>query len=406
MLIGMKKLPLGIQTIEKILDEYVYVDKTDLIKDLIVDNSPHYFLSRPRRFGKSLLVSTLKAIFEGKKKLFKRCAIYQSDYKWKRYPILHFDFSCISSIKPDDFEPTLIRTLVEFAEEYDLSIEVPTVEVGLKKLIKELAFFDPVVILIDEYDYPIIHHLEEPEVAKSIRRVLRGFYATLKGLDHYIRFTFVTGISKFSQVSLFSGPNYLTDLTMDTRYAGLLGYTEDEVKAYFAPFMEAIAEERQITPDAVLDEVRSWYNGYQFTCNRLKVYNPYSTLNYMYRGYPSAYWYRTGTPAFLIDQVKKHPANLAPLDNMTATETALMDISSLEDIDLTALMFQTGYLTIQKTSDHNLHTLGFPNLEVKEAFLVSLVKCFGKLTTATSAICQEALELNNLDLLFLSKFKR
>lgn len=374
----MKKLPIGIQNIKEILLEgQLYVDKTGLIKDLI-DSGKYFFMSRPRRFGKSLFLSTLEQIFSGNKELFKEQAIYQSDYNWEEHPILYLDFSRLMHPSAEDLTKSLLEALVKQAKAHGISIEGSSVQITLEALIEGLAKRNRVVVLIDEYDYPMINQLKNPSVAEGNRDILKGFYATLKSLDRYIRFTFVTGISKFSQVSLFSGPNNLTDITMNPKYATLMGYTEDEIHTYCQAHLQEVAKERNQTVDQTLKEIANWYNGYRFTEAELSVYNPYSTLRYLSEKKPKSFWYSTGTPSFLIDQVRKHPESALPLREAVSDESQLSDISRLDEIDLVALMFQTGYLTISGYDTHqDYFSLDFPNEEVKQAFFSSLIKDFG-----------------------------
>ena len=403
----MLKLPKGIQSIEKILGgaDYVYVDKTMFAKRLIENGSPHFFMSRPRRFGKSLFISTLEEIFKGNRELFKNCQIYQSDYDWQSYSLLRIDFSRISNRDPILFEAGLKELLEKKASSCGFSIQGVSMPSLLTGLIKGLTKDTRIVVLVDEYDHPIINNLDSPCVAEKNRDLLKEFYATLKSLDKHIRFTFITGVSKFSQVSLFSGPNYLTDVTMEDEYAHMMGYTEEEMYNYFTDHMSAIAASRSESGiDAVLDEVRLWYNGYKFSGAAIPVYNPFSTLNYMDLGKPKSYWYRSGTPSFLINQVKKYPQNLVPLSGATSTENNLMDISDLKQIDLVALMFQTGYLTIKEHTAGNLYRLGFPNSEVEQAFMESLVNCFADVSIADATSYQEALEEQNI-VMFFDKLK-
>ena len=257
-----------------------------------------------------------------------------------------------------------------------------------------------------DLDKPIIDHLHSPGVAEKNRQLLQSFFGVLKNLDQYVRFTFITGISKFSQVSLFSGANHLKDLTMLPQYAGMMGYTEEELVQYFDEHIEAITEQRNaqgqsITEDDVLAEIKAWYNGYRFSKAATQVYNPFSTLNFLDEKEARSYWYDSGTPSFLIEQVKKHPESMVPLAGTSARESQLMDISSLEEIDLKALMFQAGYLTIEGYNAASKHyQLGFPNQEVREAFSDSLIKHFAKLGTAFSAKSKEALKEGDLSSFF------
>lgn len=382
----MKKLPIGIQSIDKILTEgYVYADKTGYARQLIDEGSPHYFMSRPRRFGKSLFLDTLRAIFSGEKDLFEGCQIHESDYTWQEHPVLFFDFSRIENRDPIEFENALKRKLQALAEVWRISIEVPTLQEGLEALITPLSKSSRVVVLVDEYDSPIINNLKRLEVAEANREVMRNFYGTLKSLDRHLKFTFVTGISKFSQVSLFSGPNNLVDITMDPKYAGMMGYTEEEITLGFAKHIKAIAEERSlggvpVSTDAILEEMREWYNGYRFSEGELAVYNPFSTLNFLRLKKVASYWYSSGTPSFLIDEVRKRPQIVSSLSGTEASKNQLADISKLDRISLPALMFQTGYLTIQGYNpEENSYRLDFPNKEVRQAFFDSLIHEFAEI---------------------------
>ncbi len=371
----MKKLPIGIQTINTVLnEEYLYVDKTDLALQLI-NSGKYYFFSRPRRFGKSLFVSTLEEIFKGNKDLFKACKIYHSNYVWNQHPVIHFDFSQIPNRTTEKLEIGLQTILNNIAQGFGLSIASTSLQSSLILLIKQLAKKqNPVVVLVDEYDQPIINNLKNLEIAEHNRDLLKDFFGTLKSLDKYIRFTFVTGVSKFSQVSLFSGPNNLRDITMDNTFAHLMGYTEEEVQAYFADHIAAIADSQGVSSLHVFDQVRQWYNGYRFAKTGKAVYNPFSTLNFMETGEIESYWYSSGTPSFLINEIKKHPYSILPLSGAYAAKSTLSDISQFTNINVIALMYQTGYLTIVDYGvEEEAYRLDFPNKEVRQAFFSSLL---------------------------------
>ena len=221
----MKKLPIGIQNISEIIKNgHVYIDKTEYVK-LLIEKGKHYFLSRPRRFGKSLFLNTLEEIFKGNKELFKNCEIYKSNYDWQKHPVIYLDFSQIESGTPEQLENDIKEKLQEIASTYKTSTSGSSIKSQLRKLIAELANSNSVVVLVDEYDQPIINHLKNPKISEKNRDILKSFFETLKSLDRYLEFTFITGISKFSQVSLFSGLNNLKDITFDSRYAGMMGYT-------------------------------------------------------------------------------------------------------------------------------------------------------------------------------------
>lgn len=387
----MKKLPIGVQSIREILEEkQVYVDKTQFALNLI-KNGKHYFISRPRRFGKSLFVDTLEQIFSGNKKLFKGLKIHNSDYDWQKHPILHFDFAQIADSSDEEFSTGLKAVLGRMGKLHGVEVEGPSMQFQLKVLIEELSKTNRVVVLVDEYDSAIINNLKDSKLAEKNRDILKDFFETLKSLDKYLKFTFTTGVSKFSQVSLFSGPNNLNDITMDPQYAGMMGYTEEEVQENFRDYIHDIAKKSNQpvnteSEKAILDQVRTWYNGYRFSEGDVCVYNPFSTLKFMQNKKPKAYWYSSGTPSFLIEELKKHPESMVSLDGATATEEELMDISSLEKIDLTALMYQTGYLTIKRyNSISKRYQLGLPNEEVRSAFINSLVQNFSPITNLRSS---------------------
>jgi len=376
-----KKLPIGIQTIEEIINEgYTYVDKTSLIFSLITEGK-YYFLSRPRRFGKSLLISTLKAIFSGKKELFKDCHIYSTDYRWHEHPIIHLDFTQILTKTPQELKDSLQRALEEIAKSYRKSIEFPSLQEGFGALIKQLSEGGKVVILVDEYDKPIIDNLHQIEVAEANRDVLKDVFGILKGLDSYLKFVFITGVSKFSQVSLFSGFNNLKDITIHPNYATLLGYTEEEIRQLFDDRIQKISQESNengmTTNEQIIEGMREWYNGYRFSWGRPAVYNPHSTLNFLDTGRLEGFWFQTGTPTFLIEQIKKLPQSVISLSGSMAEKDELLDICNPRLISLKALMWQTGYLTIQKYNARTgLYQLDFPNKEVRNAFFGSLLKEF------------------------------
>ena len=376
----MKNLPIGIQTIQEIITNgYIYVDKTQFALELIKEGK-HYFLSRPRRFGKSLFVSTLKEIFKGNKALFEGCHIAESNYDWKPYPVLLLNFGDIKNKTPEKLEVDLRDTLNTIGEEQGIEVVKPSLESHLKALIKALAKNGRVVILIDEYDKPLIDHLHNQEVAEGNRQLLQDFFGVLKNLDEYIKFTFITGVSKFSKVSLFSGANHLNDISMSVQYAAMMGYTQEELTEYFGQHIQAITQERNAqgqstNEEEVLAEIKDWYNGYRFSKAESYVYNPFSTLKYLAEKEAESYWFATATPTFLVEELKKRPQEVTSLSQMLATQKDLSDISKITRITLPALLFQTGYLTIE---DYDVklkaYQLGFPNKEVREALFGAMLE--------------------------------
>ena len=407
----MKNLPIGIQNIQEIItDGYIYVDKTQFALELI-KKGKHYFLSRPRRFGKSVFVSTLAEIFKGNKALFEGCHIAASNYDWKPYPVLILNFGRITNETTEDLKASLQRAIAKLAKSYEVAIDIPSAQEGLENLVEELSTNGRVVVLIDEYDKPLIDHLHNQEVAEGNRRLLQDFFGVLKNLDEYIEFTFITGISKFSKVSLFSGANHLNDISMSAQYAAMMGYTQEELTEYFGQHIQAITQERNAqdqstNEEEVLAEIKDWYNGYRFSKAERYVYNPFSTLKYLAEKEADSYWFATGTPFFLTKQIKKYSKDLIPLSGTQAKDDELMGSGNIEKINLKALMFQSGYLTIESYNKKTrYYQLVFPNKEVREAFIHSLIEHFAELNEKFSAQMRTLLEEDNLTV-FFEKIKR
>ena len=403
----LKKLPVGIQSIKEVIEgDYVYVDKTAHVLKLI-NEGKYYFMSRPRRFGKSLFVSTLEEVFKGNRKLFSSCDIAKSSYDWTPHPVIHIDFSQTSNQTSKTFKQSLERILREIAKTHGKEIEIPTLPEGLANLVKALSVSGKVVILVDEYDKPILDHLEDTKTADENRNLLRSLFGTLKGLDPYLKFVFTTGISKFSQVSLFSGLNNLDDITITAQFATMMGYTERELELFFCDHIDKIAQEKHTSPSKILSTIKEWYNGYCFFPNSTKVYNPFSTLSYLKYGTEQSYWYRTGTPAFLIEQIKKKFPSTLDLSGSKMKHTQLADIQSIDKIDLRALMWQTGYLTLKNyDSSTALYELDFPNREVREAFFDSLLIEFDESFPSEIATHAKTTKKNLLDCNFQAFFDR
>ena len=376
----MKNLPIGIQSIKKIrAKDCIYVDKTQFALDLI-KNGTHYFLSRPRRFGKSVFVSTLAEIFKGNKALFEGCHIAASNYDWKPYPVLYLDFGRITNKTPEKLEIHLHELITKISKKQGIEAKGTSLEFRLEVLVEALASKERVVVLIDEYDKPLIDHLHNQEVAEGNRRLLQSFFGALKSLDEYIEFTFITGVSKFSKVSLFSGANHLNDISMDAQYAAMMGYTQEELVQYFGQYVQAIVQKKNqqgkpSTKEEVLAEIKDWYNGYRFSEEEIYVYNPLSTLSYFRKKKAESYWFATATPTFLVEELKKRPQEITSLSQMLATQKDLSDISKITRITLPALLFQTGYLTIE---DYDVklkaYQLDFPNKEVREALFGAMLE--------------------------------
>lgn len=385
---SLKKLPIGVQSFEKLIEgNYLYVDKTrDIFR--LINEGQHYFLSRPTRFGKSLFLSTLRAIFNGQKELFKGCYIYSADYSWLPHPIVHLDFTQIPTHSTQDLKDGIGRSLQEIAKSYGEIIEAPSLQEALRELVIKLSKNVRVVVLVDECNKPLIDNISDIKLAKDNQKLLTDFFGTLKGLDSNLRFVFVTSDNKFAQVSLFSGLNNLRDLTFHPEYATIAGYTEAEIEYYFKDRLEQLAVKTGYSKDYHAKEMREWYNGYRFSWGKSSVYNPHSTLNFLDTGRIQKYWSQTGTPSFLIDQVRKHPESVTRLSGAISGENELFDIDLGEDfekLELKTLMWQTGYLTIRSyDQETNLYQLDFPNKELRRAFFDTLLNKFAGIDAAVA----------------------
>ncbi len=398
----LKKLPIDVSSFEiMIKDNYLYIDKTQDIYNIFIKGHRFYFLSRPRRFGKSLLVSTLKELFSGNKELFKDLWIYNSDYDWQQYPVIHLDFSQIEHLTAQELRINLNDTLNKIAKDYNITLEYnSTPGASLKDLIENLSKINKVVILIDEYDKPILDHLNNIEEAEKQREILRSFYGVIKGQDANLRSVLLTGVTRFAKTSIFSGLNNLNDISLKPEAAQLLGYTQDELLKYLMPYIENFAHKLNISKQELLKELKYWYNGYRFSEENIYVYNPFSVLYSLNDTKLINYWFTSGTPTFLIHLVSNQYYSLETLDQVEISVNNL-DNFDIEDIDLVTLLFQTGYLTI---SDYNQTThkvkLNFPNYEVKYSFTNFLVKALSKVSphklSLLSSQLIKALEDNNI----------
>ncbi|MDX2304197.1 MAG: AAA family ATPase [Microscillaceae bacterium] len=367
----LQKLPIGLQDFTRLRnDKALYVDKTQLIYQLIT-RGVYYFLSRPRRFGKSLLLSTLRDIFLGKKELFGGLWI-EDKIEWEKHNVIHFSFGK-SNFREIGLEQAIQQHLEEIALEYNVQIAGKSIADLFENLIKALSQEKQVVILIDEYDKPIIEYLGKDEIHQAIknRDTLKIFYSCLKDLDAHIRFLFITGVSKFSKVSIFSDLNNLLDISMVQDYATLLGYTQAELEHYFDPYLNYIVEEKHVDKNQLLNDLKQWYNGYNFSGeNTEKVYNPFSILSYMQNRQFGNYWFSTGTPTFLTKKMAEQ--HLYQIEGVEADELTLGK-SNIENLDLVTLLFQTGYLTIKEKIEYDVFALDYPNKEVKNAILLFLL---------------------------------
>ena len=355
-----RRLPIGLQTFRKLREQdCYYVDKTAYVERLL-DEGTHYFLSRPRRFGKSLFLDTLKELFEGSEELFAGLYIHDRHDWSERHPVVRLSFGGSSFTEPTHLHASVMAQLEGVAKQQGVSVRYATGPERFAYLLRTVhaRAGQRVVVLVDEYDKPILDALERPEVARANRDYLRGLYGVIKDSDAHVRFTFLTGITKFSKVNLFSQLNNLTDLTLDPVYSSICGYTEGDLETVFAPELAGLDRER----------VREWYNGYSWL-GAEKVYNPYDVLLLMRRRKFAAHWFETGTPAFLVDTLFERRVASVSLNQTVSTE-ALLSAFDIEHIGTEALLFQTGYLTItgeEELGGRSLYRLGYPNREVRQS---------------------------------------
>ncbi|MBW2740308.1 MAG: ATP-binding protein [Deltaproteobacteria bacterium] len=371
----MKRLPIGIQTFcDIILNDYLYVDKTEKIFDLVNNPKGVYFLSRPRRFGKSLLISTLNEIFEGNKELFKGLWIYEADYAWGKHPVVRIDFSKKKAENKDDLKGFILHQLKNIAGKYGISLERDQYDEAFDELLTKLSGINKVVILIDEYDKPIIDNIENKELAVELREILKGFYTIIKACDEYIRFVLLTGVSKFSRAGVFSGLNNLKDLSMGMRYSSLLGITREEMEDSFKDHIDQFAESEGVSKPELIKKITYWYDGFCFSGTCEKVFNPFSMLLLFDNARFSNYWFESATPSFLIKLMKEKDLDLKRLDGIKVDESAFSSYE-IENLKVVPILFQTGYLTITDYGKERMeYTLAYPNFEVKN----SMTKCLAE----------------------------
>lgn len=391
----MKKLPIGIQSFQELVKgEYIYVDKTELIHRLI-HNGKFYFLSRPRRFGKSLLLNTIKSLFEGRRALFSGLWI-ENQWDWsKSNPVLHFSFDAMS-YEQLGLEDAISQELKSLAESHNLVLKAPDYKSQFRELIQQLhETYGKVVLLIDEYDKPIIDYLEHQtiEQAKVNREVLRNFYSVIKSADEHLQLVFITGISKFAQVSIFSHLNNLHDITLSTQYATITGYTQHELEHYFEDHLQAVQTVLGVDRQRLLEGIREWYNGYSWDGVR-RVYNPFGVLRFFAAQRFTNFWFSTGSPRFLIAQMRK--MEIFDVENTPANNTTF-ERYDIENLDLTSILFQAGYLTVKEldlwTGDM---ILDYPNKEVRQSMYQFLIDDLAKDAHRTDT----GLTIRNLKLAF------
>jgi hypothetical protein len=398
----MVNYPIGIQTFDKIREGgYLYVDKTKYIYE-VTHPGQYVFLSRPRRFGKSLLTSTLEAYFSGRKDLFKGLAIEKLEKEWKQYPVLHFDLSDIKKGTVEDFEDSVNSSLASMEETYGVVKTADNLATRFKELVECIykRTGKQVVVLIDEYDAPLLTVLHDPERLEKMRTALQSFYSPIKKLDPYLRFVFITGITKFSQLSIFSQLNNLKNISMKPQYAAICGITQKELEDNFQEGIRALGEENEMTSEQVLAKLARTYDGYHFAHKSPGVYNPFSLLSAMDNCDFDNYWFSTGTPTFLVNMLKHFHADITKIDGSEAFATDF-DQPTENMQSILPLFYQSGYITI-KSYDPIIdrYTLGYPNEEVKVGLMRILVPYYVHTNTleAGNAVVQMYLALRKDDM--------
>lgn len=393
----MRKYPIGIQDFRELrTGGYVYIDKTLEIFNLI-ETGKYYFLSRPRRFGKSLLISTLKYLFQGERDLFKGLWI-EGKYDFQDHPVLHFSFSALG-YKDIGLEAGLHQILDNKAEEEGLTLSQKGIGPRLQELIRNLAKDGrKVALLIDEYDKPLVDYIDQPEQAEINRDILKNFFSVIKDADPFLRFFLITGVSKFSKVSLFSDLNHLRDITLVEQFETIAGYTQTELESSFGSDIARLAAKMGTSVDSLKADIKLWYNGYSWGTDT-RLYNPFSILNFFASGRFANYWWETGTPTFLIRKLRE--GFHYDLNHLLAGEV-MFESFTVDDLNWLALLFQTGYLTILNYDPASrLYTLGYPNREVEDTMHQHLLAAFRE-TTKTDSLpllinIKSALEKGDLE---------
>ena len=377
----MQVLPLGIQTFSEIIErDNLYVDKTQHIKRLL-RTGKYFFLSRPRRFGKSLLLSTIKSIYQGREDLFKGLWI-ENNWDWSEvHPVIHLGFSSIG-YKEVGLEAAIAAELDLIATDFGIQLANKSYAKKFRELIRILAKDKKVVLLIDEYDKPLIDYLapDEIEQAKANQQILKAFYSVIKDSDAYLEFMLITGVSKFSKVSIFSELNNLLDISLDKTFVDLVGITAAEIVNNFEAYLTKAETVLELSRSALLAKIKEWYNGYSWD-GRTRLYNPWSLMSFLRTQTFDNYWFETGTPTFLIKQIRKFKQ--IDFENQLVDRSAFMSYD-IADLQLLPLMFQTGYITILKADEFGLYQIGYPNREVKESLLRFMISSFRQGETALS----------------------
>ena len=400
-----KYISTNIYTFEDLIrGNCLYVDKTDFIYRMISIPKGEFFVARPRRFGKSLMVSTLEAIFRGKKELFQGLRIAEEDYDWKVYPVIHLDFAGLVLKNLDLLTSSLQDVLTDIADSYGVSLERTDPALMFSRLISALKekTGKAVVVLIDEYDKPILDHLDSREEAENFRSFMDSFYQVIKGAEPLLRFVFITGVTKFAKVSIFSKLNNLTDLTLRKEFATMFGYTQEELESYFADYIDdavtAMVQDNSgevLDRAALLNELQRWYDGFRFSDGAESVYNPVSVGTFFLNDYRfSNYWFETGTPTFLIGLMKRNHLLVQDMADVVLSENSFNTFDAAElsaelvnNERIEQMLYQTGYLTIDqmlRVGRNRLYKMRYPNLEVEDSFTNNLLTAYsGKVSTSS-----------------------
>ena len=366
------KLPIGIQNFESLRkDGYLYIDKTEQVYRLVSEGR-YYFLSRPRRFGKSLLISTIKALFQGKRELFKGLAIDQKeDWDWAVHPVLHLDLNTNKYDKAEVLEQKLEKSIIDWETAYDCSLPGYPLGMRFENVIKSACekTGQRVVILVDEYDKPMLQAIGNKDLQDEYRGTLKGFYGALKSMDGCIKFAMLTGVTKFGKVSVFSDLNNLRDISLDYDFHSICGITEQELLSYFPTQIDALAERSKLTREECIEKLRRMYDGYHFDEDSPGMYNPFSVLNTFQTRKFGSYWFETGTPTYLVELLRRHYYDLEDMATSEVTSDVLNSIDA-ESTNPIPVIYQSGYLTIKGyDKEFQMYRLGFPNQEVEEGFI-------------------------------------
>ena len=376
----LKLYPVGIQTFEEIIKrDLMYVDKTEYVYRMSHGGGKYFFLSRPRRFGKSLLTSTFQSYFEGKKNLFKGLAIEKLEQEWTEYPVIHIDMSGGKHLEKDELERYILYVLEQNEKRLGVENNAIDTNIRLNALIESVyqKTGRQVVVLIDEYDAPLLDVVHEDTSLDVLRNVMRNFYSPLKKCEPCLRFVFLTGITKFSQLSIFSELNNITNVSMDDEYAGICGITMEELQTQMAADVEALGEKLGKTSEETLASLREYYDGYHFSAQSPDIFNPFSLLSAMDKGKLDYYWFTSGTPTYLINMMRKFGVDYTDFSEGMEADASDFDAPTETMTTITPLLYQSGYITIKDyDQEYDSYFLGLPNKEVRIGLTKALIPCY------------------------------